>query len=67
MCKSSPEEVAATTSPNRDSEFSNIASNENCMETLNSFYGHKKIADLKERKPNQPVIWTEFWIGWYVP
>ncbi|GJD08076.1 Beta-galactosidase 4 [Galdieria sulphuraria] len=65
MCRSSPEEVGEFCSCSKEPELSTVASVETCIETFNSFYGHKKIADLRRRKPHQPILWTEFWIGWY--
>ncbi|GJQ14878.1 hypothetical protein GpartN1_g6669.t1 [Galdieria partita] len=65
MCRSSPDEVGEFCSSTTQPEFSSIASTENCIETLNSFYGHKKMESLQRRKPHKPILWTEFWIGWY--
>lgn len=35
------------------------------IETINSFYAHKELADHRKRHPDQPAIWTEMWTGWY--
>ena len=35
------------------------------IETINAFYGHEQIGQLVERHPEQPILWTENWTGWY--
>ena len=35
------------------------------IETINWFYGHEKVAGHRRRHPDQPILWTEAWTGWY--
>eukprot|EP00178_Gracilaria_changii_P018737 TRINITY_DN5387_c0_g1_i2.p1 TRINITY_DN5387_c0_g1~~TRINITY_DN5387_c0_g1_i2.p1 ORF type:complete len:606 (+),score=72.96 TRINITY_DN5387_c0_g1_i2:280-2097(+) len=35
------------------------------VETINSFYAHRHIAEHRRRHPDQPPVWTECWTGWY--
>lgn len=35
------------------------------VETINSFYAHKEIAQHRSRHADQPPVWTECWTGWY--
>ncbi|KAJ3347073.1 hypothetical protein HDU83_002423 [Entophlyctis luteolus] len=35
------------------------------IETINGHYGHVFMKELREQRPNQPMIWTENWPGWY--
>ncbi|EME26260.1 beta-galactosidase [Galdieria sulphuraria] len=49
----------------KDSEYFRVASIDKSIETINDFYGHRRIDSLKALKPHQPLLWTEFWIGWY--
>lgn len=35
------------------------------IETINGFYGHTMIDDHQAKHPDQPLIWTENWPGWY--
>ena len=36
-----------------------------CIETLNGFYVHDRLAEHRRRHPDQPALWTENWPGWY--
>ncbi|KAK4528164.1 hypothetical protein GAYE_SCF51G6098 [Galdieria yellowstonensis] len=63
MCKSS--EGASEWLTKKDDEFFRVASIQESIETINDFYGHTRIEALKALNPNQPMLWTEFWIGWY--
>lgn len=42
-----------------------VGAAEDAIETINGFYGHKAIQELASRRPQQPLIWTENWPGWY--
>ncbi len=35
------------------------------LETINGFYAHPKIEEYRRRHPDKPVLWTEFYSGWY--
>ena len=35
------------------------------LETINWFYGHERIAAHQAKHPDQPLLWTENWTGWY--
>lgn len=35
------------------------------VETINSFAAHLDVDELKSRRPEQPLVWTECWTGWY--
>ena len=35
------------------------------LETINWFYGHERIAGHQAEHPDQPLLWTENWTGWY--
>jgi len=35
------------------------------IETINAFYGHERISQHIEKHPEQPILWTENWTGWY--
>lgn len=38
---------------------------EGAVETINSFYAHEEVDALRKSRPNQPLVWTECWTGWY--
>lgn len=38
---------------------------EGAVETVNSFYAHNEMESLQSARPDQPVVWTECWTGWY--
>lgn len=42
-----------------------VGAAEDAIETINGFYGHNAIHELAARRPQQPLIWTENWPGWY--
>eukprot|EP00871_Galdieria_phlegrea_P002262 jgi/Galph1/3036/GphlegSOOS_G1684.1 len=63
MCKSS--EGASEWVTSKDSKYFRVASVEDSIETINDFYGHARIDSLRAARPYQPLLWTEFWIGWY--
>lgn len=62
MCKSS--EGASEWAKGADHKYFRIASIEDSIETINDFYGHSRIESLRTLKPHQPLLWTEFWVGW---
>jgi len=35
------------------------------LEAVNGFSVHQAAAKLRERRPNQPLLWTENWPSWY--
>ena len=35
------------------------------IETINAFYGHQRIDTHVQQHPDQPILWTENWTGWY--
>jgi hypothetical protein len=35
------------------------------LETINWFYGHECIESHQAEHPEQPLLWTENWTGWY--
>ncbi|GJQ10576.1 hypothetical protein GpartN1_g2367.t1 [Galdieria partita] len=63
MCKSS--EGASEWVTSKEDKYFRVASIDESIETINDFYGHTRIDSLKALKPHQPLLWTEFWIGWY--
>lgn len=42
-----------------------FGSAEGAVETINSFYAHELVGELRKNRPNQPAVWTECWTGWY--
>lgn len=38
---------------------------EGVIETINSFKAHEEIEAHRKQHPNEPVVWTECWTGWY--
>jgi beta-galactosidase len=38
---------------------------EGAVETINSFYAHEQVPDIRKAHPEQPPVWTECWTGWY--
>ena len=35
------------------------------IETINAFYGHLQLSNHWKNHPDQPALWTEFYMGWY--
>lgn len=35
------------------------------IETLNDFTNHHRVESMQKKRPNQPILWTELWPGWY--
>lgn len=38
---------------------------EGAIETLNGFSVAERVPDMHRQRPNQPILWTENWPGWY--
>lgn len=38
---------------------------EGAIETLNGFAVAERVPEFRQHKPNQPLLWTENWPGWY--